>query len=269
MHLRSAIRNVRFRRFLIRFVPQCIIYSVCVNFFLSNVINLVAHFANYETNVLINYRVPNETRYPAFTICGCCLSQTIRNDTASEIFIREYHWLRNWSVFDVFDHHSLTVDHLVKKCNFTRSSRESNTSQLNCDLIRPVVESIAGGRKCYTYLSDLTDRTATVVTGPADIDPTVRGIGLGNTEREVSSISVEIRFSNNSATFMRPATLLSSDIVIAFHSRLVLPSMLEAEYFRLDPQAIYSAQFKRSETYLKPKPYRTACIPYRKSQSMI
>ena len=42
----------------------------------------------------------------------------------------------------------------------------------------------------------------------------------------------------------------------------MLPTMLDTEFYRIDPNNLYEIQFTKEVTKLKEKPYRTACRNY-------
>jgi hypothetical protein len=165
--------------FLLRFT-FCL---VCFSWFCYNALNIINQYTQYNTIVMLEYELPNETDLPAFTICGNCIiyadllkdkykeykdEESKLSNSSSDDYkkseIREKYIknaLDDFPAHYIFDNLSIGIESLVKKCYFKPEStkdnqdQDSNPEKIDCKKIAPIIPSIYEGRKCFTYFSQL------------------------------------------------------------------------------------------------------------------
>nr|XP_027203495.1 uncharacterized protein LOC113797338 [Dermatophagoides pteronyssinus] len=263
------IKKEKIVHFSIKILPKIFIYFVCARYFVLHLCLLCAEFLHYETNVRIEYNRPINITFPAITICGCCLQKSfIDNDNLyDQIYHQEYTLLKNYSVIEVFDHFTYDASKLIPECYYVLDNKNNPQEQaINISgLPNFVMESIQQGRKCFTYFSYLSDYV-NVDNDTDDYDSVaskssspLREIRNIIDNQKISHVQVVIRMN---LFAMNTQELLDTDIIAGIHSPYTLPSLLETDFFRIDPGMIYSIQFKRLITELMPSPYRTNCHQY-------
>lgn len=263
------IKKEKIVHFSIKILPKIFIYFVCARYFVLHLCLLCAEFLHYETNVRIEYNRPINITFPAITICGCCLQKSfIDNDNLyDQIYHQEYTLLKNYSVIEVFDHFTYDASKLIPECYYVLDNKNNPQEQaINISgLPNFVMESIQQGRKCFTYFSYLSDYV-NVDNDTDDYDlvaskssSPLREIRNIIDNQKISHVQVVIRMN---LFAMNTQELLDTDIIAGIHSPYTLPSLLETDFFRIDPGMIYSIQFKRLITELMPSPYRTNCHQY-------
>nr|XP_027204533.1 uncharacterized protein LOC113798231 [Dermatophagoides pteronyssinus] len=87
---------------------------------------------------------------------------------------------------------------------------------------------------------------------------------IDNNDRYTAYINVELNFptSVSIGSTLHDNTLQNADIIIAIHPPNLLPTMLDTEFYRIDPNNLYEIQFTKEVTKLKEEPYRTNCTKY-------
>lgn len=235
-------------RLLLRNLPKLVIYIICAYQFLNNVIPLIANYVHFQTIVMVQYKIPEEIPFPAFSVCGCCIEQVIRDKDFIVIADNEFQMLQTNPIEKVFGEKSYDWEQFVINCSFIYDTRKGNSE--SCTILNPVVESIHDGRKCITFFSTISD------------DVTVKPRRIKDSERYTSYIYLEVDFPNIKKQVIGDYSLQMADTVITFHSPNMLPSMNDMEFFRLDPEAAYEVQFTKDITKLLPWPYSTRCEQY-------
>jgi hypothetical protein len=153
---------------------------VCFSWFCYNAVKIINQYTQYNTIVMLEYELPNETDLPAFTICGNCiiysdllkknyieygnreskLSNSSSDDYKKSEIREEFaeKALENFPAHYIFDYLSIEIESLVKVCYFKPESTKDNNSNpetIDCRKIAPIIPSIYEGRKCFTYFSQL------------------------------------------------------------------------------------------------------------------
>jgi hypothetical protein len=149
---------------------------VCFSWFCYNALNIINQYTQYNTIVMLEYELPNETDLPAFTICGNCIiysdllkakyreyrdQESKLNNSLSDDYRRSEiseEFVENFSAHYIFDNLSIGIESLVKVCYFKPEStidNNSNSETIDCEKIAPIIPSIYEGRKCFTYFSQL------------------------------------------------------------------------------------------------------------------
>src|SRR5699024_9996897 len=216
-----------------------VIYLVCAGAFVVFVKHLWLHYLQFETMVLVRFHTPDQVNFPSVTVCGCCLHQTVRNESLLTGYSREVDLLRDYTVGDLLDRVSISVDSLVSECTVRTKERPL----YNCSQVRPVIESMYDGRKCFTYFSHLVDRTDDSVSEK-----------VADQGRFTAHIQLDIHFPGHWTVatvvqmrdqFLVDNTLQNADIVVALHPPNRLPTMLDTVFYRVDPMSMYEIQFTK------------------------
>lgn len=240
-------------------IPNIIIYIICSIIFVYNIEKLIKQYLEYETNVIIEYKTPKTIQFPSFTICGCCIKQIIQNDTANNIINQEMFFFNRFTAKEIIENVSFTVDDLITSCSVMMDSKQNMEN--HCTNHEPMLESIYNGRKCFTFLNKLN----------VNENNSILSANIDNNDRYTAFIYVEIKYPlnlENQCKFIRgDNTLQNADIIVAIHPPNMLPTMLDIEFYRIDPNNIYEIQFTKEETFFKRKPFKTACKNYHQMKS--
>ena len=243
----------------INYLPRILIYITCIYLFLYNVQKLIEQFLNFETIVMVRYQAPQKIQFPAFTICGCCIEQIVQNDTAEKIWNNEMALLQRYTVKEIIENVSYVDKQLIRSCTVVTDSKEHLLTK--CSDSKPILSTIYNGRKCFTYLSTLDPNDHHGIgDNNSDNDELI-----DNNDRYTAYINVELGFSTHEpicSLLHDDNTLQNADLIIAIHPPNMLPTMLDTEFYRIDPNNLYEIQFTKEVTKLKEKPYRTACRNY-------
>lgn len=246
-------RNKKF----LNHIPKAIIYSICAIIFVCNIEKLIKQYLDYKTNVIIQYKTPRTMQFPSFTICGCCIKRVIQNDTANNIISQEMHFFNRFTAKQIIENVSFTSDELITSCTVMMDSKQNLEN--HCTNHGPMLQSIYNGRKCFTFLNEL-NLNKPILSGHID-----------NNNRYTAFVYVEIKYPiniENHCKFIRGDNALqNADIIVAIHPQNMLPTMLDIEFYRIDPNNMYEIQFTKEVTFLKMKPFKTACKNYNQFKS--
>ena len=242
---------------IVPYIPKVLVYTICSGLFIYFVNYLFHSFLSYDTNIMIKYDVANQINFPAFTICGCCLRQFVRNQSLTNISDSEYSLLQNKPVLNVLMNYTAKATELVSDCYYIANAKIPKNKTM-CDKLQTVQESIFDGRKCFTFFTAIYDKRKPV---PLMAD-------MANAERSTSYIYVEIDFNDRiNAYSLGSDSIQNADIVFAIHPATILPSMFDMQYIRIDPLQMYEMTFSIDYTKLLPGPFSTKCTNYSHSKS--
>ena len=236
-------------------IPNIIIYCICFYYFFSFTIILIQRFLQYETTVLIRYESQYRAKFPAFTICGCCAHNIVCSVSSDQAIQHELATFERHSILDVLDNVSFPEHNLVLSCKFIYDSRRPEQWK-PCTNSGNVIPSLHDGRKCLTYLSMLQEvRVETEENIQKTIDQS-----YGTT----SYIQMEVNFSESRGLQLKQllTALEDANVILSLHSWGMIPTILDNEFFRLEPGQRYDIHFSKQVTKLLEPPYNTNCRKY-------
>lgn len=231
----------------LEFLPKLTIYLVCAFFFQQKVTVLLKQYFEHDTTSMIDYSTPDEIEFPAFTICGCCLSRATRESNDSSYLKDEKYLINRHNALEVLNNYSVSQDQIVINCNFVFDSRLPD-KRIRCDQVQKVLEIIHQGRKCFTFFTKIPDSIH---------EPIVRG-----EQRYSSYVYIEVNFTSIYTPFHVEDMFQDADISLAIHRANILPTQLNTEFTRIDHCMVYEFNFRKQQTTLLEKPYATNCKKY-------
>lgn len=234
----------------LEFLPRLTIYLVCAYFFERKVSVLLGQYFEYDTTSTIEFTTPETIDFPAFTVCGCCLSRSTRVTNDTSYLADEKELIVGHRALDVLANHSVPIDEVVLKCYFVLDSRLPNYRK-PCHEVQKVLESIHQGRKCFTFF--------TTVPASTDAAP-----GRDVIQRYNSYVYIEVNFTTLYFPNRIEDMFQDADISLSVHRANILPTQLNAEFTRIEPCLVYEFNFRVQQTMLKEKPYATDCQKYSK-----
>jgi len=238
-------------------LPSIVIYCLCFGYFLINLLLLLNLFLEFDTTVYIRFETNARIKFPALTVCGCSAENVISPLSQDDTIEAELSYYADRSIADILEKVSFTERGLIRSCYYVYDSRKPQY-RTPCGELEQMVQSMQGGRKCISYLSVLHEgghaATQEEIEHDYDIDT------LGN----VSFIQLEINFDEAMGMPLELLTnaAMESQVMMGMHAPEDLPTTLDTEFWRLEPNKKYEVHFWKRIRRQLPAPYATNCKHY-------
>lgn len=283
-------------------VIYCVTWLVLASWTIYNAALIDKDYEKRSTMINLDYRAPNKTTLPAISICGPSIFSPAQlavhfadfNETYQQFLQdqrnnigetqakkRERHGkfrhytsllLRRYSAIEVIEKHSLQLRDLINSCTFhminnptliVHSGRERYA--INCADIRPAVQGIYLGRKCFTFFSNAHPIAAgykaqylAKLNTTEPMKQVIASTVLNDFMHYDLSPTIELSLGLSAATWAYMGS--DTSIIFGIHPANQFPNVQDLSFYRIKLGAFYEVDFLRYQQQLLRFPWQTACV---------